>query len=100
MSNTKTYTVNDVLRHDGKLYGVGDTVELTDEQATELLLFSVVKPAIQQPASETPAPPADDDLSPGLKIPEIKEKLDAAGIKYPSGANKATLLALLPVGAE
>lgn len=100
MSKTKTYAVLSNLRHDGTLYEAGDTVELTDEQAAALLPINVVKLATQQPASENPSPPADDDLSPDLKIPEIKEKLDAAGIKYPSGANKATLLALLPVEGQ
>lgn len=99
MSNTKTYTVLSVLRHDGKLYEAGDTVELTDGQAAELLPVKVVKLVQQAEPEPEKQEPADEDLSPDLKIPEIKAKLDAAGIQYPSGANKATLLALLPVGA-
>ena len=109
MSNTKTYAVLSNLRHDGKLYEAGDTVELTDGQAAALLPVNVVKlvqqaevkivNTVDEQALQDTFAGSEAVIEKALTIPVIKAKLDEAGIPYPSGADKATLLALLPVGA-
>lgn len=104
MSNKKQYIVLDILRHDGVRYEAGGIVGLTDEQAAELLRVNVVRLSPDQtPAgSDNPPPqepPEPEDLGAGLKVADIKAKLDAAGIAYPPNATKPTLLALLPAGA-
>lgn len=100
MSDKKQYIVLDILRHDGVRYEAGGIVGLTDEQAAALLPVNVVRLSPDQtPAGgDNPAPQEPEDLGAGLKVADIKAKLDEAGIAYPPNATKPTLLALLPAG--
>lgn len=51
-SMTKTYVALTRITHDGDVYQRGDQVDLTDEQAAQLLEGGIVKPFLG------PAPPA------------------------------------------
>lgn len=66
-------------------------------QADNVVLKQRVAELEQELASQAAAPPPPVATSaPDMTIPELKAKLTALGISFPSTANKADLQALLP----
>lgn len=65
-------------------------------QADNDVLKQRVAELEQELASQTAAPPPVATSAPDMTIPELKAKLTALGISFPSTANKAELQALLP----
>lgn len=54
------YTVNDPVRHDGRLYGVGDVITL-DEGAADLVALHIITPiVISNPDVKSDVQPTDD----------------------------------------
>jgi hypothetical protein len=65
-------------------------------QADNDVLKQRVAELEQELASQAAAPPPVATSAPDMTIPELKAKLTALGISFPSTANKAELQALLP----
>ena len=51
------YQVESPIRHDGKEYGVGDLIDLSDKAAKDLLAINAIGAAA---AGNTPTAPADE----------------------------------------
>lgn len=57
------YTVNDPVNHDGKIYGVGETITL-DEGATDLVALNIITPIASNPDAMSDDTPTDDHPRP------------------------------------
>lgn len=89
----KTYTVESPIKHDGKEYAAGDSVELNEKDATDLLAISVVS----GPVEGTSKAPVLTDEERQAAIVEAIATLDPAdtALWLANGAPKAEVIAAI-----
>lgn len=72
------------------------TQELCGAMQAEIEHFQQRVAELEEELASQPPPPPVATTAPDMTIPELKAKLTALGISFPSTANKADLQALLP----
>ncbi len=75
MSETKTYTCDSPVNHDGKLYAIGAPIDLTDDAAESLLALGRIS-----------APPANPVPSNVVNLGDAKKGAGEADTGTPAGA--------------